>query len=202
MNRVDKASLVGMIVLIVVLLFKPFDKPVLYKGVKIKNESVEAMAMSLEPSETFVNVTVCSFNGFGYTKSWMPANAITDVSSKQYDLIYNSGLITLNSKGHYVYYDEVLHREYLGIAISSIYGNVGDKFKIILDNGAEIYTIKLDSKADGEVDSCGTHPDGSIIEFVMEENLLYQNYQGFNGGLQVYEPFNGSIISIEKEVEQ
>lgn len=198
MNRIDKVSLVGMVILIVVLLFKPFDKPVLYQGTKIKNVQVEVMAMSLEPVETYTNVTVCSFNGFGYTKSWMPANAITDVSSKQYNLIYNSGLITLNSKGHYVYYDKALHREYLGVAISSMYGNVGDKFKITLDNGKELYTIKLDSKASHEVDGCGSHPDGSVIEFVMEENLLYSSYENFNGGLQMYEPFDGSIILIER----
>lgn len=198
MNRIDKVSLTGMIILIIVLLFKPFDKPLLISGTRYKTEPVEVMAMSLEPIETYTNVTICSFNGFGYTKSWMPANAITDTSSKQYDLIYNSGLITLNSKGHYIYYDKELHREYLGIAISSIYGNVGDKFKVTLDNGIELYTIKLDSKASHEVDSCGSHPDGSVIEFVMEENLLYESYENFNGGLQMYEPFDGSIVSIER----
>lgn len=199
MNRVDKVSLIGMIILVIVLLFKPFDnQKIIFQGKRVKVEPM-VLAMELEYSpESLINVTVCSFEGFGYTKSWMPANAITDTSSKQYDLIYNSGLITVNNKGHYVYYDRVLHREYLGVAMSTVYGNVGDKFKITLDNGNELYTIKLDSKASHEVDGCGTHPDGSIIEFVMDETLLYQAYKNFNGGLQMYEPFNGSIISIER----
>lgn len=200
MSRKNGIALIISIVLCLTAGIKLYSnvKPTIFYNSKQLIVEEEAMMVSLYSAETYIETTVCSYEGLGYTKSYMEGKLITNASSKQYDLMWESGLISLNPYGHYVYYEN--GREYLGVAMSTVYGEVGDKFRITLSNGSQFYVIKLDSKADSEVDSCGSHPDGSVIEFVVDTQLIYANYPNFNGGFQVYDMFNGYITNIEKEV--
>lgn len=171
----------------------------------IKDMQLSTAQASYEPMVerepyTYTNTTICSY--VGSTKSYMDGKAITDKNSMQYKLLADDS-IQINAQGHYSYYDESTGVDFLGIALSSLYGNVGDRFKITTSDGHIIYGIKMDEKADEQVDKCGVHPDGSLIEFVVDEYSILNNgyYDGFTGGFQKYEGFQGSIVSIERKEE-
>lgn len=214
-----KKLLFGFVIFVIILkatqltLISDYQKGLL-KEISVSSEKAEEGSTKMQIStaqasyspmveqenESYINVTKCQY--VGSTKSYMDANKITSVSSRQYQLVYISGLITTNGIGNYVYYDKN-GIEHYAVALSSIYGNIGDTFRITLDTGNVIFVIKVEEKADSEVDVCGSHKDGSIIEFVIDKSELDDAnfYNDFTGGFQEYDGFQGSIVSIERKEE-
>lgn len=170
-------------------------------NIKIDNEAypkvpkIEIKDTSKKKKEfvhTFVDWGVCSS---GYTKSNMDLSSITNINSKQYSM---KSSYWLDDYGHYRYSENGI--DYYVVALGSYYGNIGDKFKITLSNGTVFYVIKGDEKSDTQTVNGCYHPDGSVIEFIIDTNAVYNSYFNFHGGFQVYDKWNGTITKVEKEV--
>lgn len=113
-------------------------------------------------------------------KSWMDYRMITDQSSKQYKLQQES---ETDPNGHRT----TLNR--LHIAISGF--EIGDELNISLSSGTIVNTIVSDVKASTDC----THADGSLIEFVIDKDLLRSDIKRSGNFNDVYE---GTITLIER----
>lgn len=124
----------------------------------------------------------------GTFKSYMDGSSITDVTSSAYNQIQKMSIVN----GLYV------EDGYVGIALSSFYGNVGDKFRITLSEGQIFYAVMTDTKKDEDVDGNYAHKtDGSVIEFVVDIETL-DDQARIEGSLDcIYE---GSIVKIERRI--
>ena len=131
-------------------------------------------------------------------KTYMDYRAITSVNSNQYQYIYNSGEIYVAEDGFLRTYDG-----YIGVALGSYFGNIGDKYVFTLDTGIELRLVKVEEKADKDTDSYGyTADDGSVIEFVIDagkmRNKKYENGYIYGGNFNNCPDFNGKIVKIVK----
>ena len=128
----------------------------------------------------------------------MSYKAITNKESKQY-LLIDSGTVTVGSDG-------LLYAgDYIGVALGSKFGDIGDKFLITLNTGKQFKAIKVDEKSDNHtVDSCHHASDGSVIEFVIDIDLAKQSYPKAitMGDFDYIDKFNGIPIRIEREVQR
>lgn len=120
-------------------------------------------------------IEICSMNTF---KSWMDFRSITYVPSRQYHIQSKSitnddGIRELNGR--------------LTIAMAEQYGPVGTEYEITFEDGQTIEAVIGDIKANT---GC-THPDGSLIEFIVDKNLISKEIQ--KGG-NVDQLYQGSII--------
>lgn len=131
----------------------------------------------------------------GYTKSNMDLISITNKQSYQY---YLKQYYWLDDYGHYRYSEKGI--DYYVVALGSYYGDIGDKFRFTLSNGTILYVIKGDEKSDTQTVNGCYHPDGSVIEFIIDTYTVTNSYNNFNGGFQVYDKWNGTIVRAEKEV--
>ena len=130
-------------------------------------------------------------------KSYMDYRTITNTSSKQYKLIHSDD-VTIGSDGL------LYSGEYVGIALGSRYGKIGDKYIITLDTGKQFKVIKLDEKSDKHTyDGCHHIPDGSMVEFVIDINKASKSYPMAirMGNFNYVDAFNGTVIQIQKVVE-
>lgn len=144
---------------------------------------------------TYQNIPLCG-ETHGSFKSYMDWRAVTNTSSKQYELL-NSGIFNMDS-GLLITEDG-----YVAVALGSKYGNVGDKFRITLDTGKRFKAIKADAKSDAHtINGCHQYQDGSVIEFVVDtNNLRYENRLAYAmGDISYVEGFEGIVTSIELEV--
>lgn len=168
------------------------------KDVDNITKDVENIAKDVEAiknwKEQYVNIPL--HGNESSFKSYMDYKCITDSSSPQYKLIY-SGSIQVCSDGL------LRSEEYIGVALGSKFGAIGDKFIVTLDNGKQFKAIKIDEKADQDtIDGCHHASDGSLIEFVIDTNLAKQSYSSaiVMGDFDYIDLFNGSIIKIERMV--
>lgn len=122
---------------------------------------------------------VCSTSTF---KSYMDYRAITAKNSKQYEL---QQYATTNVIGLRMIDD------YIMVAMTSQYGNVGDTLEIDFAN-TSIKVIIGDIKDAGH-DDCQSTRDSSIIEFIVDTDVLNDEVQRL-GNLEPI--FNGSIREI------
>lgn len=126
----------------------------------------------------------------------MDYRTVTDVTSQQYKLIYSDEIVI----GH----DGLLYNgEYVGVALSSRFGDVGDKFIITLDTGKEFKAIKLDEKADAHTyNGCHHRTDGSVVEFVVCTERMQNSYPNVfkTGSFDNTESFRGNVVMIQKVV--
>lgn len=127
----------------------------------------------------------------------MDYRAITNTSSKQYKLIHSNSIEVGN--------DGLLYSgEYIGVALGSKFGKIGDKFLITLNDGKQFKAIKVDEKSDAHtVGGCHHASDGSVIEFVIDIDLAKQNYSKaiIMGNFDYIDKFNGNVVRIEREVQ-
>jgi len=144
-----------------------------------RNENV----IIIEEKSNLEHQPVCSSNTF---KSWMDFRAITSVESKQYKL--QSMSVTNQTTGI---------REfdgYLEVAMAGIYGPVGTQYEVTFDSNQKIKVIIGDVKADTDCE----HLDGSMIEFIVDKNLIPQTIKS-SGNFNSM--FMGSIVEIRKEID-
>lgn len=127
----------------------------------------------------------------------MDYRTITDVTSKQYQLIYSDEIV--------VGEDGLLYNgDYIGCALASRFGKIGDKFIITLDTGTKIKIIKLDEKADVDVyNNCHHKNDDSVVEFVIDRDKFAANYPLADamGDMNYADKFSGNVIKVQKVVE-
>lgn len=126
----------------------------------------------------------------------MDYRTITDATSRQYQLIYSDS-ITVGDDGL------LYNGEYIGVALGSKFGEIGDKFLITLNGGKQFKAIKVDEKDDSHtIDSCHHANDGSVVEFVINVDLAQQSYPLAitMGNFDYIDKFNGTVVKIEREV--
>lgn len=162
---------------------------------------------------------VLPYENYFKNKTYMSVSKITDKTSPQWELLTSLDCITIkdgklrvnNEDFNGFIYDN--SKQYIGVAMGSFFGEIGDKFIITLydeerQQEKEIKVFKVERKADK--DTCQYNivaGSNDIIEFVidetrdfMKENIAENGYI-FSGNFNNYEPFRGEIIKIEKVVE-
>lgn len=146
-------------------------------------------------SGNFKQISVCNSSS---TKSYMDYRKITNTASAQYRLIH-SGQITVGDDGLLYSNDG-----FIGVALGSFYGEIGDKFKFVLSNGQELNVIKLDEKSDNHtVNGCYHKVDSSVIEFVVHKEKAHNTFGGANGhpgggNFNNISKFSGTIVAAYK----
>lgn len=136
----------------------------------------------------------------GKTKTYMDYRSITDRSSRQYKFIKDN--MKVDEKTGFLLDED----GFIGVALGSYYGEIGDRYYFTLDSGVVLPVVKIDEKADKDTDSLGCHhtKDGSVIEFVIDKDIANEYYGHYANGLVLqgnfsnYEIYKGSIIKAEK----
>ena len=139
----------------------------------------------------------------GNSKTYMDYRATTDPSSVQYWFIRNNMEV-----------DEVTgflldEDGFIGAALGSYFGNIGDRFYFTLDSGVVLPIVKVEEKADRDTDPTGCYhsKDGSVIEFVIDSTIAGDYFGRYGNGLVLqgnyanYSIFKGDIVKIEKATD-
>lgn len=128
-------------------------------------------------------------------KNWMDYKSITSTTSKQYKLIYESGNVTICDDG-------LLRNEndYIGVALGSKYGDIGDEFRIYFDNGNYVDVFKVDEKSDRHTVYGEYNPwNNSYVEMVIDSKKAFDNYKGvYTGDFNDDDVMHGDIVGISK----
>lgn len=142
-------------------------------------------------------IGVCASNS---TKTYMDYRATTATLSRQYQFIHNE--MTVDTKTGFLYDKD----GFIGAALGSYYGQIGDRYYFTLDSGVVLPIVKCEEKSDNDTDYSGCYhlSDGSVIEFVIDRNYA-TNYFGtltnslvLQGNYNNYHLFKGQIIKVEK----
>lgn len=140
----------------------------------------------------------------GYAKTYMDYRATTVRSSRQYQFIHNN--LTVDETTGFLYDED----GFIGAALGSFYGEIGDRYYFTLESGVVLPIVKCEEKADEDTDSRGCYhtSDYSVIEFVIDKNYAL-NYFGrlsndyvLNGNYNNYELFKGAIVKVEKVTDE
>ena len=140
----------------------------------------------------------------GVAKTYMDYRATTARNSRQYKFIYNN--LTVDETTGFLYDED----GFIGVALGSFYGEIGDRFYFTLESGVVLPLVKCEEKADGDTDGSGCYhlSDNSVMEFVIDKNYAL-NYFGrlsnnyvLNGNYNNYELFNGPIVKVEKVLDE
>ena len=124
-------------------------------------------------------------------KSWMPYTMLNK-KSLNYKTIKKDGYIDENGLCRI--------KEYYCVALGSYYSTeLGDLFKVTLDNGNEFIFITMDHKADIHTDSNNqiTIKSGCMTEFIVDKNKLNKQIK-VSGTVSSLDCFNGLYVKIEK----
>ena len=136
----------------------------------------------LEPITT-KDMPVCNVNS--RFASYMSYKAITNQSSKQYEL---QQIASTNIKGYRELEDRVM------IAMHSQYGSVGDKLVITFNDGSTVNVILGDIKANTDCSHYVNENESSIIEVIVDVSIITDKHLG-----KIAE-YSKPIIKIEKEL--
>lgn len=173
--RIIIVVIIATIVNLSITSFKPKEVEII---TKIKTEPIYVIN---HPRIELINV--CGEDTF---KSWLDYRLITSQNSLQYKL--QELAITNAITGI-----RMLENRYL-VAMTSFYGNVGDKLDIKLESGLLLEVIIGDIKSSGH-DYCQSTRDGSMIEFIVDSRVIEtktRNSGNFN------HIFKGKITEIRK----
>lgn len=146
-------------------------------------------------------LSVCSTNT---AKTYMDYRMTTVVSSRQYQFLNYE--CTVDTKTGFLYDKD----GFIAVALGSYYGSIGDRFYFTLDSGIVLPLVKAEEKADKDTDNqnCYHAIDGSVIEFVIDEdyasNYFFSNGNGLvlNGNYNNEELFSGCIVKVEKVLDE
>lgn len=137
------------------------------------------------------------------TKTYMDYRAITDPSSKQYKYIREH--MEVDEVTGFLYDED----GFVGVALGSYYGVIGDRYYVTLESGVVLPLVKIEEKADNDTDGgCFHFGDGSVIEFVIDKDYAAKYFKVYGNGLILsgnynnYELFKGEIIKVEKVSNQ
>lgn len=142
-------------------------------------------------------IEVCASNS---SKTYMDYRATTARDSKQYWFIREE--LTVDTKTGFLYDKD----GFIGVALGSFYGEIGDRYYFTLDSGVVLPLVKCEEKADWDTDysNCYHTNDNSVIEFVIDKNYALEyfgrlsNDYVLNGNYNNYHLFKGEIVKVEK----
>jgi len=145
-----------------------------------------------------IEIELCGVSGS--TKTYMDYRATTNVTSRQYKFMREE--LTVDTNTGFLYDED----GFIGAALGSYFGEIGDRFYFTLDSGIVLPIVKCEGKADAHTDgsNCFQSVDGSIIEFVIDTDLARQHFgtlsNGYvlNGNFNNYSTFKGQIVKAEK----
>lgn len=129
-------------------------------------------------------VDVC--NADNSIKNYMDYRAITDMNSKQYQIVSNAE----NFNG-LLYYNGAIC-----VALGSVYGEVGTVYKITLESGRVLLVIKADEKSDAHTVNRCNNANGSILELIVDSESMDELVKE-TGNYNDSEILNGRIIKME-----
>ena len=140
----------------------------------------------------------------GVAKTYMDYRATTVRSSRQYQFIHNE--LTVDETTGFLYDKD----GFIGVALGSFYGEIGDRFYFTLESGVVLPLVKCEEKADEDTDVRGCYhtSDNSVMEFVIDKDyaLSYfgqlSNSYVLNGNYNNYELFNGAIVKVERVLDE
>ena len=128
-----------------------------------------------EPKYLANEVDVCSKSS---TKTYEDYRAITSRSSAQYKYIHE--FMTVDEETGFLYDED----GFIGVALGSYYGVIGDRYYVTLDSGTVLPIIKIDEKADGDtINGCAHNSDSSVIEFVIDTDYAGEYFKVSSNGL-------------------
>ena len=172
----------------------PVDKTEVYTREEsvnsASNDVVKKIAINFLNDKKYEPVPAGDTNWFLY----MDADTITDKSTKQYWMkcSYKKDIQGLWRYGN----------DYV-VAMGSGYGQVGSRFKVMLETGA-VYTVimgdvKADSDTDAEYHLSSKSSSGklNVIEFIVDESSLDPEVRA-SGNIGTYSNLCGKIATIEK----
>jgi hypothetical protein len=159
----------------------------------LQNKVMQAKEYTIEYLKEDINV--CSTSS---VKTYMDYRAIKSRDSKQYKYINEN--MTVNELTGLLEDDD----GFIGIALGSYFGEIGEKYIFTLDTGKELKFVKVEAKSDNHtINGCYHSVDNSVIEFVVNTTITkeYFNSTGkyiLNGNFNNTEEFAGKISSIVK----
>lgn len=142
--------------------------------------------------------------GIGSVKSYMDYRAITDTASRQYRFIQEN--MTVDEETGFLYDKD----GFIGAALGSFYGVIGDRFYFTFENGVTIPIVKIESKSNYDTDSknCYNPNDNSVIEFVIDKDIANEYFGYYGNGLVLsgnygnYSLFKGKILRVERVLDE
>lgn len=154
----------------------------------LEHENEPRIALMALIEESYTDLEVPSKNAF---KSYMSYRAITDKTSRQYEL--QQSAIT----------DELGLRTYNGrycVAVGTYYGDVYEEIDVIMENGTVIECVVSDIKDDKHTNHTNQKHkiDGSVVEFIVDIRKLDKLTQKMGDISYVDEMFSGEIDFIRK----
>ena len=146
-------------------------------------------------------IEVCASNS---SKTYMDYRATTARDSRQYWFIHDE--LTVDTETGFLYDED----GFIGVALGSFYGEIGDRYYFTLDSGVVLPLVKCEEKADEDTDwsNCYHTDDNSVIEFVIDRNYALEyfgrlsNDYILNGFYNNYSLFRGNIVKVEKVLEE
>lgn len=155
---------------------------------------------------TFIQGDLCIHEGTkGKNKTYMDYKKITSTSSAQYKYIHShmaDGTLKVTNEGLLLTNDG-----FIGVALGSHYGKIGDKFVFTLSTGVQLKVVKLDEKSDAHTDPMGCYHVAdktySTLEFVIDTETAKTAFgvkgNGYvaGGNFNNIEKFSGQIVAVQ-----
>lgn len=194
------------IALLLIILFIPFISaytPKVDEQIEENEEKIFSIDKLSSNENEFKSESIETC-GIGTVKSYMDYRAITDTASKQYRYIQEN--MTVDEETGFLYDKD----GFIGAALGSYYGVIGDRFYFTFENGVTIPIVKIESKANIDTDNknCYNPNDNSVIEFVVDKDIANEYFGYYGNGLVLsgnygnYFLFKGDIIKVEKVLDE
>ena len=140
----------------------------------------------------------------GTTKTYMDYRATTARNSRQYQFMHNE--MTVDENTGFLYDED----GFIGAALGSYYGEIGDRFYFTLETGVVLPIVKCEEKSDSDTDDSGCYhlSDNSVIEFVIDKDYALEyfgrlsNSYVLNGNYNNYSLFRGAISKVERVLDE
>ena len=136
------------------------------------------------------------------TKTYEDYSLITSTGSAQYKYIHEKMTVD-ETTGLLIDEDG-----FIGVAMGWQFGEIGSRYYVVLDTGIVIPVVKVDSKSASHVpNGCSVEGGGSMLEFVIDDELAYDYFGGTNGlvsngNFNNYEYFKGKITDVEAVLDE
>ena len=93
---------------------------------------------------------------------------------------------------------------FMGVALGSSFGDIGDRFIFTLSTGVELRLVKIERKSDDHTfNGCEQRWDNSVIEFVIDPatTKIAKASNGYfaQGNFNNLKEFRGDIVRVQKE---
>lgn len=128
------------------------------------------------------------------TKAWMGYQKVTNMTTKQYDLLYN--YCYTNDEGFRMCNDRYCIA--LGTGINA---EIGQYVDLLLENGTVIKCVQGDVKADIHTDESNMFTIVNNLyccsEFIVDEYKFISNYSGVGDVSRTREDWNAKVIEIK-----